>query len=145
MTRNEIEVVFQPYGTRKRILPGSTIMEASKIIGVDLNTLCGGKGTCGKCKVKLQKGVEGLNLYTEMELKHLSEDELNENTRLACQTVLTRSSIIFVPLRSRVGIQRLQTEGLNVPVKPNPFVKKYFVHLLPPTLHDPRSDEDRLR
>lgn len=144
MTRNKIEVVFQPYGKREQILPGNTIMEASKIIGIGLNTLCGGKGTCGKCKVKVQKGAEGLNPCTEMELKHLSEEEVNENTRLACQTILMRSSIIFVPLRSRVGIQRLQTEGLEVPVKPNPLVKKYYVRMPPPTLHDPRSDEDRL-
>jgi len=119
-------------------------MDASKIIGIGLNTLCGGKGTCGKCKVNVQKGVKGLNPCTEMELKHLSQVELKENTRLACQATLTSSSIIFVPLRSRVGIQRLQTEGLEVSVKPNPFVKKYCVQLPPPTLHDPRSDEDRL-
>jgi uncharacterized 2Fe-2S/4Fe-4S cluster protein (DUF4445 family) len=119
-------------------------MEASKILGIGLNTLCGGKGTCGKCKVKVQKGMDGLNSWTEMELKHLSQAELNENTRLACQTILTHPSIIFVPLRSRVGIQRLQTEGLEVSVTSNPLVKKYFVHLPPPTLHDPRADEDRL-
>jgi uncharacterized 2Fe-2S/4Fe-4S cluster protein (DUF4445 family) len=88
--------------------------------------------------------MDGLNPWTEMELKHLTQTELKENTRLACQAILTRSSIIFIPLRSRVGIQRLQTEGLEVSVTPNPLVKKYFVQLPPPTLHDPRADEDRL-
>lgn len=144
MTPTEIEVVFQPYGKRTKFPSGVTIMEAAKTLGVDISSLCGGKGTCGKCRVKVQKGVEGLSALTERELKHLSEEELKADFRLACQAQLTAPSIIFVPLGSRVGIQRLQTEGLDVPVKPNPLVRKYFVRMPKPTLHDPRSDEDRL-
>ena len=119
-------------------------MEAAKTLGVDITSLCDGKGTCGKCKVKVQKGVEGLTHPTEKELKHLSEEELTQSFRLACQTPLTLPMVIYVPERSRVGKQRLQTDGLEVPVKPNPLVKKYFIEMPPPTLHDPRADEDRL-
>jgi len=102
------------------------------------------QGTCGKCRVKVQKGAEGLTPITEKELNHLSEEELTQSFRLACQTPLTQSMVILVPEKSRVGKQRLQTGGLEVPVKPSPLVKKYFVEMSPPTLHDPRSDEDRL-
>lgn len=140
----EIEVVFQPYGKRKKFPSGTTVMEAAKTLGIDISSLCGGRGTCGKCKVKVQKGIEGLNRLTEEESKHLSEEELNAAIRLACQAQLTVPSIILVPERSRVGKQRLQTEGLDVPVTPNPLVKKYFVRMPRPTLHDPKSDEDRL-
>ncbi len=144
LKEEKIEVVFQPYGNRSEFLLGTTIMEAAKAIGLDITSLCGGKGTCGKCKVKIQKGAEGLASITERELKHLSEEEIAQSFRLACQTSLTQPMVIFVPERSRVGKQRLQTEGLDVPVKPSPLVKKYFVEMSPPTLHDPRSDEDRL-
>lgn len=144
MKDTKIEVVFQPHGNRSEFPPGTTIMEAAKKLGVDISSLCGGKGTCGKCKVKVQEGTEGLNPPTERELKHLSQEELQSALRLACETKLTLPSIIFVPERSRIGRQRLQTEGLKVPIKPNPLARKYHVELQPPTLHDAKSDEDRL-
>ena len=144
MKNTQIEVVFQPYGRRRKFRSGITIMEASKTLGIDISSLCGGKGTCGKCKVKVQKGVEGLSPFTESEIKHLSEEELNASIRLACQAQLTLPSTIFIPERSRVGKQRLQTEGLDVPVEPSPLLKKYFLKLPKPSLNDCRSDEDRL-
>lgn len=140
----KIEVVFHPYGNRKKLTPGMTAMDAAKTLGVDISSLCGGKGTCGKCKVRIQKGVEGLNPLTEKELKLLSKEEASKSIRLACQVQLTLPTIVFVPERSRVGKQRLQTEGLEVPVKPSPLARKYFVRMSPPTLQDARSDEDRL-
>jgi uncharacterized 2Fe-2S/4Fe-4S cluster protein (DUF4445 family) len=119
-------------------------MNAARALGVDISSICGGKGTCGKCKVKVQKGLEGLNALTDKEQKSLSEEEMNSNFRLACQAQLTVPSLIFVPERSRVGKQRLQTEGLDVPVKPDPLVRKYHLILPKPSLQDVRSDEDRL-
>jgi uncharacterized 2Fe-2S/4Fe-4S cluster protein (DUF4445 family) len=119
-------------------------MDAARILGVDVSSLCSGQGTCGKCKVKIQEGIKGLSPPTDKELSNLSEDEFSRSIRLACQTQVTLPSIIFVPERSRVGKQRLQTEGLEVPVEPDSLIRKHFVQLPPPTLHDARSDEDRL-
>lgn len=144
MKTENIEVIFQPYGIRSKIKTGITILEASKELGVEISSLCAGNGTCGKCKVKIQKGIEGLSPLTDDEIKHLSSDEIKSSMRLACQTQITLPSTVFIPERSRVRKQRLQTEGLKVPVKPDPVVTKYFVKLPLPTLHDARSDEDRL-
>jgi ferredoxin len=47
----EVEVVFQPEGTHARIESGQTILEAARLAGVDLVSVCGGKGDCGKCRV----------------------------------------------------------------------------------------------
>lgn len=77
MKETEIEVVFQPYGRRSKVFSGITIMEAAKALGIDISSLCGSRGTCGKCKVKVQKGVEGLNPLTQGELRYLSEEEVN--------------------------------------------------------------------
>jgi uncharacterized 2Fe-2S/4Fe-4S cluster protein (DUF4445 family) len=119
-------------------------MEAAQALGVDISTLCAGKGTCGKCKVRVM-GDTGVSLErTKSEIKHLSEDEVHAGIRLACLTRLRESKVIYVPLRSRVGSQRLQTEGLDVPVEPNPLVRKYNVTMPKPQLHDSRADEDRL-
>jgi uncharacterized 2Fe-2S/4Fe-4S cluster protein (DUF4445 family) len=119
-------------------------MEAAQALGVDVSTLCAGKGTCGKCKIRVM-GNAGVNLErTESELKHLSKDEILTGIRLACLTKLKESVVIYVPLRSRIGSQRLQTEGLDIPVKLNPLVRKYHVNMPIPKLHDTRADEDRL-
>jgi len=138
------EVVFQPYGKRIRIELGKTLMDAAKILGVDLASICGSRGTCGKCKVKIESKIDTVGEPTQSELKHLSRDEINESHRLACQTPILGKVIVSVPERSRVGKQRLQTEGLEVPVVPNPMIEKYFVKLRRATLEDPRSDESRL-
>jgi uncharacterized 2Fe-2S/4Fe-4S cluster protein (DUF4445 family) len=142
----EVKIVFFPYGKREWFKKGkASILEAAKTLGIDLSSLCGGTGTCGKCKVRIEKGIEQLTSPTEQELKHLTDEEIKGNYRLACQVKPTKSIVVYVPERSRVGKQRLQTKGLEVPVKHmNPFVKKYFVELPKPTLHDHRSDEDRL-
>ncbi len=142
----EIKIVFFPYGKREWFLKGEvSILDAARALGIDLSSLCGGKGTCGKCKVKIEKGIETLNPLTDQELKHLTDEEINSNFRLACTIKPTESVVIYVPERSRVGKQRLQTEGLEVLVKQhNPFVKKYFLKMPKPTLEDHRSDEDRL-
>jgi uncharacterized 2Fe-2S/4Fe-4S cluster protein (DUF4445 family) len=139
-----IEVVFQPSGKRMKFLSGITILEAALNLGINISSICGGKGTCGKCKVIVQKGVEGLSPLTKRELQHLSEEEISANVRLACQTQLMIPSLIYIPLRSRIRAQRLQTEGLEIQVHPDPLLRKYFIHLPQPTLYDPRSDEDRL-
>jgi uncharacterized 2Fe-2S/4Fe-4S cluster protein (DUF4445 family) len=119
-------------------------MEAAQALGVDISTLCAGKGTCGKCKIRVMGDAGDTLERTESELKHLSEDEVQAGIRLACLTRLGESTVIHVPLRSRVGSQRLQTEGLDVPVEPNPLVRKYRVTMPKPQLHDSRADEDRL-
>lgn len=144
MVRGEIEIIFQPHGRRAVFQRGITILEAARRSGVDISSLCGGKGTCGKCKVKVEKGKKGTNPLTEKEMKHLSRDEKKAGFRLSCQARLSIPSTIYIPERSRVGKQRLQTEGLDVPVALNPLVKKIHLKLSRPDLRDARSDEDRL-
>ncbi len=150
MTRNRVdlgqtEVLFLPHGKRSVLKRRITLLGIARALGIDLTSLCNGMGTCGKCKIKIEKGIENLGSLTELELKHLTEKEIKDNFRLACQVKPTSPVVVYVPERSRMGKQRLQTEGLEVPVKKlNPFVKKYFVELPKPTLKDSRADEDRL-
>jgi len=142
----QVKIIFLPYGRREWFPKGEvSVLDAARALGIDLSSLCGGRGTCGKCKVRIDQGIEKLNPLTEQELKNITEYEMKASYRLACEIRPTTSTVIYVPERSRIGMQRLQTEGLEVPVKRlNPFVRKYFVKLPKPTLLDYRSDEDRL-
>jgi len=144
MSKEEVEVIFQPVGKRTAVKQGTTIMEAVKSYGIDLSTICGGKGTCGKCKVRIDSGREFLEELTPAESKHLSNDEIESGYRLACLTKLRGRTIVTIPERSRVGQQRLQTEGLDVPLSPNPFIKKYFIKMSRATLEDDKPDDIRI-
>jgi uncharacterized 2Fe-2S/4Fe-4S cluster protein (DUF4445 family) len=79
----EYLLVFQPSGKRGRIQEGKTVFEAARELGVDLYSICGGRQTCGKCKVRIEEasfaslgissGQEHLSPPTEKELEHLEE------------------------------------------------------------------------
>jgi len=137
------EVVFQPEGKRVKVKIGSSVLEAAKLAGVDLTSTCGGKGSCRKCRVIVEKR-ENVGPTTWVEKEKLTSDELSAGYRLACQTSVKGSLIVRIPEESRTGKQRLQIEGIETPVRLEPLVRKYFVRLPKPTLEDPRSDLDRL-
>lgn len=144
-SEDKYEVVFFPHGRRDFFAPGTTLMDAAYKLGVDISTVCGGKGTCGKCKVRIDEGNESLGPVKPGETKHLTKDMIEQRYRLACLVKVKNAPLkVYVPEISRVGKQRLQTEGLEVPVTPKPMVRKYFVKLPVPTLHDMRADEERL-
>ncbi|MEM2793233.1 MAG: 2Fe-2S iron-sulfur cluster-binding protein, partial [Candidatus Methanomethylicia archaeon] len=146
IAEDRVVIVFQPHGRRNVFRKGINLLEAAKRLGVDISSLCGGRGLCGKCKVKILRGYDYLNPLRETEIRFLTDEEIREKYRLACLTSVTTpcETIIYIPERSRVGRQRLQIEGFEVSVKPNPLVKKYLVELSPPTLRDPRPDDQRL-
>ncbi|MEM3585833.1 MAG: ASKHA domain-containing protein [Candidatus Jordarchaeaceae archaeon] len=142
---SEIEVTFQPEGKRVKIKSGSSILEAAKLSGVDLTSICGGIGKCGKCKVIVEKGGEiYVNSITEREKELLSPIEISAGYRLACRTQVKDNITVRIPEESRTGRQKLQVEGIETPVKLESLVKKYFIKLPSPTLKDSRSDVDRL-
>jgi uncharacterized 2Fe-2S/4Fe-4S cluster protein (DUF4445 family) len=144
-SEEKYEVIYFPHGRRDFFPPGTTLMAAAERLGVDISTVCGGKGTCGKCKVRIDEGYETLGPIKPAETKHLTKDMIDQHYRLACLVKVKNAPIkVYVPEISRVGKQRLQTEGLEVPVAPKPMVRKYFVKLPVPTLHDMRADEERL-
>ena len=56
MSDDFAKVIFQPSGRRGEVPRGTTIIEASRMLGVDIETLCGEKKVCGKCIVRIEEG-----------------------------------------------------------------------------------------
>jgi len=139
----KIIITFQPEGKRVEVVNNDSILSAALKAGVDLISICNGKGTCGKCKV-IVKDMDSVNDLTENESEMLSNDEINDNVRLACQTKVRKDLTVKIPEYSRTGKQRLQIEGIETPIDLKPSIKKYYVELEPPSLDDPRSDVDRI-
>jgi len=139
-------VIFHPEGKRLDITLGKTLLDAAGKLGLDIQSLCGGRGICGKCRVIIRRGMGALSPITEAEKRFLSESEIEDGFRLACQAVVKDQDtiIVEVPQQSRVGQQRLLLKGLERRVKLSPSIRKLIINLEKPSLLDVKSDASRL-
>lgn len=137
-----VNVDLQPVGRRVQVAPGSTVLEAAQLAGVQLVAVCGGLGTCGTCRVRAVDGRLGEE--TEEERTWLDGSERAQGWRLACQTRVVGAVRLEIPPESLSTPQRLQTEGLSVDFELDPAVIAIDLALAPPSLEDLRADTRRL-
>lgn len=150
------KVIFQPSGRRGEIENGKTILEASRELGVDIEAICGEKKKCGKCKVRIEEGfferygieskMEHLTPLglTEEEMKFIKKEEEAEGYRLGCVTAINGDVLVFVPEESRAGKQVVRKAATERKIKLDPAIRKFYVELPPPSLHEPMGDWERL-
>jgi uncharacterized 2Fe-2S/4Fe-4S cluster protein (DUF4445 family) len=119
-----VTVTFLPSGKRVQVEKGTTILEAAQEIGEGIRSLCGGKGSCGKCKVILRKGEVEKN--PEPHEKFIKGDEEKEGYVLACQTWLLSDAEVYIPQESRLERQQILKEFLVSQEELNPVVRKEF-------------------
>jgi len=135
-------VVVQPAGRRSDVPCGSTVLAAVRAAGLELVSVCGGRGLCGGCRVTARGG---LTHPTGQEHELLTAAELAAGTRLACQAAVVADVRVNVPPESLTTRQRLQFEGQAVTAAAlDPAVVALDVQVRPPALDDLRSDASRL-
>ncbi len=100
---------LEPTGRRAEVPPGTTILAAAQSVGVELQAICGGVGTCGGCRMRLAYGV--LCDPTPEELRELSADEIRAGLRMACQATALENVRVDIPPESLTAGQRVQLEG----------------------------------
>lgn len=145
-----------PEGKRAEVEIGMSLLDVSKRIGVDIESICGGKAVCGKCRIIVDQGMENLNEITATEREKLSEDLIAKGYRLACVAKFEKfdklfrlaqaqaNVIVTVPPESRGGIQRILTTGVETEITLAPSVDKYYLELPKPSLEDFRADYERM-
>lgn len=138
-----VTVLFEPEGRRVTVEPGTTILEAARGAGVGVRSECGGEGSCGTCRV-IVEDQSGLGRVSEDERRHLKPSEVRRGYRLSCRASIRGDAVVFIPPETRVGLRRVQTEGLERPVKLEPLVRKFHLRLPRPSLRDLRPDLERL-
>jgi uncharacterized 2Fe-2S/4Fe-4S cluster protein (DUF4445 family)/thioredoxin reductase len=148
-------VIFQPSGSRGFIEEGKTLKEASVLLGVDLEGVCGEQAICGTCKVRVEQGDfekygirstrDHLSPMGPSERKFFNLRQEEQGYRLACQSKILGDVVIFVPEESRMGKQvvRKAPREIQIPIKP--AVRKYPLELVKATLEDNVGDWERLR
>jgi uncharacterized 2Fe-2S/4Fe-4S cluster protein (DUF4445 family) len=147
-------VIFQPSGRRGHISKGKTIKQASVELGVDIEGICGEKGTCGKCQVRIVQGRfdkygidssrSNVSPLVETERKFITAREINSGYRLACQANILGDIVVFVPEQSRLGKQVIRKKAREIDIELKPAVRKYSVKLQKATLEDTLGDFERL-
>ncbi|MBL7181324.1 MAG: DUF4445 domain-containing protein [Desulfobacterales bacterium] len=147
-------VIFQPSGHRGKISKGKTILEAARELGENIESLCGGKGACGKCRVLIAEGqypkygVESsrnhLSGWQESEARFITPKMKKEGYRLACSAAIQDDILVFVPEESRASKQIVSKRPRLLPVDYDPVVKKYFLIVNPPSQSDSRGDLERI-
>jgi uncharacterized 2Fe-2S/4Fe-4S cluster protein (DUF4445 family) len=133
---------FEPVGRRGKCQTNESLQTCARQLGVGISSLCGGKGTCYSCKVQVLSGT--VSKPTSKELEAFTSQELKGGWRLACQTYPTSDCRLTVPPESMTTPQRVQVEGLEITVQPEPSVRGYRLRLAPPSLSAPHADADRL-
>ncbi len=137
-------IEFEPVGRRGECPSDQSLLDCARQLGVDLVNLCGGAGTCGRCKVQVLEGQVSELLPKEREF--LTPQELAAGYRLACRAIPLSDCKVGVPPESLTAPQRTQVEGQEVAVTVEPPVRVYPVQLTSPALEngDLRSDAKRL-
>jgi len=107
MSNNDAMIIFQPSGLRGRVPLGISIIEASRLLGVDIEALCGDNQVCGKCRVRIEHGIfERFGIESKAshagpwqasEEKYIREEEKKQGYRLGCASRIKGDLLIFVP------------------------------------------------
>jgi uncharacterized 2Fe-2S/4Fe-4S cluster protein (DUF4445 family) len=116
------------------------LFSAAHWIGLPIDSTCGGRGTCGKCKVRV---IQGSAEVTTADHRQLLKEEIEGGWRLSCQTRIYEDMECEVPQLLRVP--KAATMGLGRLVILDPNIRKVYLELTEPTLEDQRSDVMRLR
>ncbi|UCC98503.1 MAG: DUF4445 domain-containing protein [Phycisphaerales bacterium] len=144
-------VRFEPSGLGITVPVGTVLLDAAHKAGIYLNSICGGDGYCGKCKVTVDKGQ-----FQSRPTTLLTPDEIRQNVVLACQTKVLSDMRLTVPKSHALETSQIlmDTDAHRFSelagdvragiFKFDPLVRKVFVEMSPPTVHDHTADHERL-
>ena len=147
-------VIFTPSGKRGRFAVGTPVLTAARQLGVDLDSVCGGRGICSKCQITPQYGefskhgvtVEtgALSEWNSVEERYKSKRGLTEGRRLGCQACVQGDVIIDVPPESQVHKQVIRKSASQRDIIMDPATRTLYVEVAEPDMHEPTGDFERL-
>jgi len=137
--KNQFQIIFMPSGKRGHFDPGTTILQASRSLGVDLDSVCGGRAICGRCQIQPTEGefakhgitssFSNLNRLTESEIKYSKRKGLEASRRLGCQTIISGDVVIDIPEESQLHQQVVRKDFEASSVTINPLSKLHLIDL----------------
>jgi uncharacterized 2Fe-2S/4Fe-4S cluster protein (DUF4445 family) len=148
-------LVFMPSGKRGRFPLGTPILKAARSLGVDIDSVCGGRGICGRCQIEVSEGefaklgvtsrAANLSPFGTVEQRYAERRSLREGRRLSCSTLLLGDVVIDVPPDSQVHKQVVRKRAEMRAIEVDPVVRLHYVEVIEPNMHDPSGDLQRLK
>ncbi len=153
-TQDNPLVIFTPSGKRGRFEVGTPILTAARQLGVDLDSVCGGRGICSKCQITpsygefpkhgVTAGTDALSEWNAVEERYKSKRGLIDGRRLGCQAQVQGDIVIDVPPESQVHKQVVRKRAEARDIVMSPSVHLYYVEVEEPDMHKPSGDLERL-
>jgi uncharacterized 2Fe-2S/4Fe-4S cluster protein (DUF4445 family) len=148
-------VVFSPSGRRGRVQEGTTVLAAARALGVDLDSVCGGRGICGRCRIDPVEGElakhgivsrgNHLTGVTDAETRYAEKRAALGSSRLGCQARICGDVALDVPAGSQVHHQVVRKPHEARDIEIDPVVHPYYVEVDQPDMHEPSGDLERVR
>jgi len=153
-SEKEALVVFQPSGKRGRFPVGTPVLDAARDLGVHIESVCGGRGICGRCQVTVPEGhfakfgiessEDRLTPKGFLENRYDEKRGLAADRRLSCAAQIEGDIVIDVPEGSIVAGQTIRKDGNTQGMVRNTALRLCYVELPEPDLHTPVGDADRV-
>jgi uncharacterized 2Fe-2S/4Fe-4S cluster protein (DUF4445 family) len=147
-------VVFMPSGKRGHFPAGTPLLSAARALGVDIDSVCGGRALCGRCQVLVAEGEfakhgvtsksASLSPFSETEMRYAARVPMIEGRRLSCAARVEADVVIDVPASSQVHRQVVRKDAAVRAIELHPVVRLHYVQVQPPDMHDPSGDLRRL-
>jgi len=154
MSERDPLVIFTPSGRRGRFPVGTKILTAARQLGVDLDSVCGGRGICSRCQVAPSHGEfpkhgvtvagDALSEWNAVEQRHDDRRGLATGCRLGCQAAVLKDVVIDVPEESQVHRQVVRKRAEAREIVTDPAVRLFYVEVDKPDMHEPSGDLERL-
>ncbi|MGB3406542.1 MAG: ASKHA domain-containing protein [Jannaschia sp.] len=148
-------VIFMPSGKRGRFASGTPILTAARKLGVDLDSVCGGRGICSKCQIQPAEGnfsklgvtvaPGALSAFNAVERRYDEKRGLKPGRRLGCQATVQGDVVIDVPATSQVHRQVVRKEASDRVITLDPATRLHLVTVEEPDMDAPSGDLERLR
>ncbi len=147
-------IVFTPSGRRGRFAAGTPVLQAARSLGVDIDSVCGGRGLCGRCQVRPSIGefskhgivsrTKNLSGTNETEARYDAKRGLRADQRLSCQTQILGDLVIDVPRESQVHKQVVRKRAEVRAIELDPAIRLHYIVVEQPDMHNPSGDLERV-
>ncbi len=154
MSAKEALIVFTPSGKRGHFPLGTPVLKAARQLGVDIDSVCGGRGLCGRCQVLVGQGefakhgitskAENASPANEVEARYAAKRGLIDDRRLSCQALIQGNLVIDVPADSQVHKQVIRKRAELRHIEIDPALRLHLVEVEEPDMHNPTGDLERL-
>ncbi|MEL7525871.1 MAG: ASKHA domain-containing protein [Pseudomonadota bacterium] len=149
------KVVFQPSGRRGTFPVGTPLLDAARSLGVYVESVCGGRGICGRCQISVSEGTfakenltssaGNLEAATDAETRYATLRSLASDRRLSCQAKILGDLVVDVPTDAQTNRQVVRKRAEAKHIEADSAVSLITVSIAEPDMETPRGDIDRLR